>query len=311
MLKFVTRMLEARNHEVRPFVDALEAREYIKSDADVGAVIASAELISMSGVELCWEARLLAGNRRPLYIILMSSNQDWHKVSEALDCGADDFIGKPPVAEELYARLRAAERLTGMQRELIQLATTDALTGVLNRRAFFERATEVCDSVDATTGLSVIMMDIDHFKRVNDSYGHDVGDTVVRSVAGTAAADIQLVGRLGGEEFAMVIEGQSEALAVKAAEALRVKLASLTFMSSIGPFQVTCSFGVSEWRVGDTIDHVLKRADVALYEAKSGGRNRVVAAAACLQPDNDRMGAGMIRAVARASSRPETHDPFA
>ncbi len=98
----------------------------------------------MSGVELCWETRLVATSRRPIYVVMMSSQYDQRSLIEALDSGADDFIGKPPLAEELYARLRAAERLASMQRELIRLATIDPLTGLCNRRGFFEQASEAC-----------------------------------------------------------------------------------------------------------------------------------------------------------------------
>ena len=94
----------------------------------------------MSGLELCWEARVLAGRDRPIYVILMSASIDKSRLGEALNSGADDFISKPPVPDELYARLRAAERLATMQRELVRLASVDALTGVHNRRAFFESA---------------------------------------------------------------------------------------------------------------------------------------------------------------------------
>src|ERR1700736_1519227 len=188
VLKFVGRLLEARDHEVRAFTDGEAALDCIRSDLKVGALITSAELGSMPGIELCWETRLLATCDRQIYVILMSSNQDRQKLIEALDCGADDYIGKPPVAEELYARLRAAERVASMQQELVRLATTDSLTGVLNRRAFFERAREACCRAEAGAALSAVLFDIDHFKRVNDLYGHDVGDRAICAVAQEAAA---------------------------------------------------------------------------------------------------------------------------
>ena len=119
----------------------------IKADPCIEALITSAELKHMSGVELCWEARLLATCRRPIYVLMMSTQYDQRSLIEALDFGADDFIGKPPLAEELYARLRAAERILSMQRELIRLATIDPLTGLCNRRGFFEQATEACARV--------------------------------------------------------------------------------------------------------------------------------------------------------------------
>jgi diguanylate cyclase (GGDEF)-like protein len=299
VLKLVGRMLEARGHEVRAFTDGQAALDCIRADLSVGALITSAELISMSGMELCWEARLLATCNRQIYVILMSSSQDRHTLIEALDSGADDYIGKPPIAEELYARLRAAERVATMHDELIRLATTDPLTGVLNRRAFFERAREVCARADAGGTLSAILFDIDHFKRVNDLYGHDVGDRAIRAVAQEAASEQLIVGRLGGEEFAALVDGQGLDHALALAERLRQKMASLKFDTSHGRLTLTCSFGVSEWEPGDTIDFMLKRADVALYAAKTGGRNRVVAANAGQQADVVPP-SSFLRSVARA-----------
>lgn len=297
VLKFVTQLLEAGHHEARPFTDGFEALQYIKSDSEVDALITSVELQSMSGVELCHETRLLATRGRPIYIVLMSSNYEQSKLIEALDNGADDFIGKPPATEELYARLRAAERFATMQRELVRLATTDPLTGVLNRRAFFEQAEEACARAAAGGTLSGIMTDIDHFKCINDAYGHNVGDMILRIVAREIKVKNEIVGRLGGEEFAIVLKERPLAGAVAIAEALRQKLAALRLEAEGKPVQFTGSFGVAEWRSGESVDELLKRADVALYEAKAKGRNRVVAAAemAAAEPGKS----GVIRAAAR------------
>ena len=274
VLKVVSRLLEARSHQVYPFTDPHAALEHIRTHREVDALITSAELLTMSGLELCWEARLIASANRPLYVILMSSTRDRHRLVEALDSGADDFISKPPVPEELYARLRAAERMTSMQHELIRLAATDPLTGLLNRRAFFERATELCAGADV---LSAIMVDIDHFKRVNDLYGHDVGDSVIRAVADLLAAQGEAAGRLGGEEFVILLKGRTLAEAVEMAERLRAQATSLRFETPREMFAVTLSCGVSERRSGDSIDGFLRRGDVALYAAKAAGRNCVMA----------------------------------
>jgi two-component system, cell cycle response regulator len=109
--RLIVSRLEARGHEVVPFADEREALASIKADPCIEALITSAELKHMSGVELCWETRLLATCRRPIYVLMMSSQYDQRSLIEALDSGADDFIGKPPLAEELFARLRAAERI--------------------------------------------------------------------------------------------------------------------------------------------------------------------------------------------------------
>ena len=216
MRLFVRRLLEARDHEVLPFADGAQALDCMRQNSDVAALITSAELDGMSGLELCWETRILAGRDRPIYVILMSSSVDKSLLGEALDSGADDFISKPPVADELYARLRAAERLGGMQRELVRLASVDPLTGLHNRRVFFEMAEEVRAQ---ECRLTAVMLDIDHFKRVNDLYGHDVGDQAIAAVAKVAAAEDAIVGRLGGEEFAMLLRGRSPADGASVAEA--------------------------------------------------------------------------------------------
>jgi len=295
--KAVTQLLAARGHQVRAFADGLEALAQLRSDPTIDALVTSAEPLGISGVELCWQARLLANSRGPIYIIMMSSNSDLHRVCEALDAGADDYIGKPPVAEELYARMRAAERLAALQRELVRLATTDPLTGLLNRRAFFEHAVAACTHADAAYALSAIMIDIDHFKSVNDRYGHAVGDDAIRSIAHELAGGHAIVGRLGGEEF-VTLMNCGLAQAEQAAQDLRSRIAGRRLETEQGTLTLTCSFGVAEWRIGDTIDELLKRADAALYAAKSSGRNCVVASTNVAPASSDGRGS-IIRTSAR------------
>jgi two-component system, cell cycle response regulator len=274
--RIVTDLIQQGGNEVCPLSDGDEALTYIKKDPTVRALITCAELASMSGVELCKQARALAGGRRPLYILLMSSNDEHNRLVQALDNGADDFICKPPIAEELRARLRTADRVTSMQCELFRYATTDFLTGLLNRRAFFDRAGEMCERAQKGSRLTVFICDLDHFKQINDTHGHSVGDAVLRSVAAEAALLDGVVGRLGGEEFGIVVEGAlSDALDI--AELFRRTVSGLKIYSDDATIEITCSLGLAEWEIGDTIDSVLRRADMALYEAKRAGRNRVVA----------------------------------
>jgi diguanylate cyclase (GGDEF)-like protein len=313
-LKFIYRLLTARGHQVRPFADEHQALKHIQSDLSVEALITSLELTSMSGLELCWEARLLAtAAHRQLYILLMSSSQDRHNLAEALDSGADDFISKPPIAEELYARLRSAERLISMQRELVRLATTDALTGVLNRRAFFESARESIGQSTAGDTLSAIMFDLDHFKQVNDVYGHDVGDEVIRAAARAASVEIVMcgrgiVGRLGGEEFAVVLAGQPISQTMGIAERLRARVAGLRLQTPKVRLTVTCSLGVSEWQPGMGVDQLLKLADLALYRAKEGGRNQVQAADISSVVSEQPTAHGHIRSSPRVSAKSTRSD---
>jgi diguanylate cyclase (GGDEF)-like protein len=270
--KVICKMLEAADHTVRPFADAREALEYLKSDLTVDALITTGEPSSMSGPQLCAEVRTLVNCKRPIYILLMSSNSDNKKLIRALDLGADEIIHKPPDKDELCARLRAAERSVSQKRELIKQADTDVLTGLRNRRSFIETA----EIIMARTALfSAIMFDIDRFKRINDDFGHDAGDQVLRMVAAVAKSTELPVGRLGGDEFSVLLEGKDVVAAVELAGSLQVRISNLPLKTDHGSISVTCSFGVSERLPRDTIDDLLKRADVALYMAKMNGRNRV------------------------------------
>ena len=199
-------------------------------------------------------------------------------VAVALDHGADDSVNNPPAAEELYARLRAAERFGNMQRELVCLAVTDSFTGMFNRRGFFEKAVQPCLRAGKGAPLCAIMADMGSFKRINDTHGHDAGDTAIFAVAHELMSGPWHAGRLGGEEFALLLEGRAMAEAAGIAEMLRGRIAMLRLPASEGHLSLTCSFGIGEWRAGDSIDTLLKRADMALYEAQLAGRDRVVVA---------------------------------
>jgi diguanylate cyclase (GGDEF)-like protein len=289
VLKIVGQLLESAGHRAHPFSDGKDALDFLQANSEIEALITSVELPTMSGIDLCRMARTLSSARRPLYIVVMSSNQDRALLLSALEAGADDFIGKPPATEELFVRMRAAERIGAMQRDLMRLATTDPLTGMLNRRAFFEQAEDICAQSNVTSKLSAIMFDIDHFKRVNDTYGHGAGDTVIGTIADEVRRGFRLAGRLGGEEFAVLLEGSAMPDAVKVAAQLRDSIGALNTDIDGETLKVACSFGVAEWEFGDTIDDLLRRADSALYDAKAAGRNRVVAF------DHAKSGAGAIK----------------
>jgi diguanylate cyclase (GGDEF)-like protein len=186
-----------------------------------------------------------------------------------------------------------------MQRELIRLAVTDSLTGMFNRRGFFEQALQPCRRAEEGTPLCAIMADIDYFKRINDEHGHDAGDKAIFAVAHELMSGSWHAGRLGGEEFALLLEGRNLAEAAAIAERLRGRIAALRIPTGEDRLSLTCSFGVSEWRAGDSIDPLLKRADMALYEAKLTGRDRVVEASDELTSPSYSSAGRPIRAVRR------------
>jgi len=206
---------------------------------------------------------------------------------QALAQGANDFLHKPANLLEMKARilsmLRLRVALVGLQqanRELTRLATTDPLTETLNRRAFLERADAAfsfCRRDDKP--LSAIMLDIDHFKRVNDGFGHAAGDAVLRGFAVRVAPILRgmdIFGRLGGEEFAIVLPGLELQGAVKVAERIRETVIAAPMPTDQGSIPITSSFGAACARQSDAeFAALLHRADEALYAAKSNGRDRV------------------------------------
>jgi diguanylate cyclase (GGDEF)-like protein len=262
-----------RDEQVSLFTDSQEALTCIGHDPSIDVLLTCLDVAPLTGLELCWEARLKACVRRPLYIVVMSPINNAENIAQALDCGADDLISKPIRRPELYARLRVGARLHCAQLDLLRLAETDVLTGLFNRRAFFERFRTALPEAGSDESLSAIMFDIDHFKQVNDTHGHQLGDKVIEAVGHETAMVDGIAGRLGGEEFAILLPGQTQSEALIVAETLRARFESFAFITEAGPVTITCSFGISQWRDGDIADTLLRRADVALYEAKKKGRN--------------------------------------
>ncbi|BCM87291.1 GGDEF domain-containing response regulator [Methylobacterium indicum] len=284
VLKIVTGMLEAGGHTVVAFSDSAAALAHVEADPSIACVLTSLEVEPLNGLELCWLLRALADERRPLTILVMSSARDERPLGEVLDSGADDFLSKPPSPKELHGRLRAAERVLGLQRALIRQADTDHLTQLLNRGALMRHADRALAGASAGNPLAMLQVDIDHFKSINDRFGHDIGDQVIRRVAQILRETGATAGRLGGEEFAVLMPGHGIAGAAVVAHRIRSQCAAGT-VPGLPDLRFTASIGLSEWAPGDSVDSLLKRADVALYAAKRGGRDRVAVTGADREPE--------------------------
>jgi diguanylate cyclase (GGDEF)-like protein len=223
-------------------------------------------------------------------VILQTALDGTEHMVKGLDAGADDYIAKPIKFEELVARVRAMLRIKGLQEELARandelrhMSQTDGLTGVDNRRHIEERLTEAFEhAARLNEPLAVVMTDVDHFKSVNDTHGHQAGDAVLRQVADVlrdTAREIDRVGRYGGEEFLVLLPGANLEDARAYAERARAAVERREFGYEGGALRRTLSAGVAAWPHPD-VQHqeaLVKLADDALYAAKSGGRNRVVA----------------------------------
>jgi diguanylate cyclase (GGDEF)-like protein len=254
----------------------------------------------MDGLELCKALRRIEHGRN-MYFLLFSGRDEEKRIVEAFDCGVDDFVQKPFNERLLIARLKGGQRIVRLQeqvedhkkrvrtqaaelgmmnRKLRAVALTDVLTQLPNRRYAMKRLEQQwAVAVRGDRALSVIMLDIDHFKRVNDEHGHDVGDIVLKETARamkSATRDEEEPCRLGGEEFLVICGNTSKSQAAAAAERMRAALESNMIRDGGFNRAVTVSLGVAELSPSmDGIDALLKAADLAVYEAKESGRNCV------------------------------------
>src|SRR6266478_29780 len=249
-------------------------------------VITDWEMPDLTGIELCGQIR---GDRSSYtYIILLTSNADKDQIISGLAAGADDYLTKPFHSGELLARVAVGRRIVDLHREiqaknrlLEELALTDPLTGLPNRRAVENWATRQLSGA-ARHGFSfwVVMADLDAFKRVNDTYGHEAGDVVLKRFADVLRANTRtsnICGRIGGEEFVVVITHVEKPNIQIAIDRIRRELEAEQFNFEGRILGITASFGVSGFQRGALPDfsQVLREADIALYAAKRAGRNRV------------------------------------
>ena len=256
-------------------------------------ILVSTGFADFDPLRLCSQLRSL-DRTRFLPIILLAEQGEDSRIIRALELGVNDYLIRPIDQHELTARLRTQvrrkrynDRLRASVTQTIEMAVTDGLTGLHNRRYLDSHLQTLFDrAVTRRRPLSVMITDLDRFKSINDTHGHDGGDDVLREFASRLRRNVRgidLACRFGGEEFVVVMPDTDGAIAERVAERIRAEIATMPF--PIGrdgkTVEVTISIGVSSILKGqDTVEAMMKRADLALYEAKNGGRNRVVAKAA-------------------------------
>ena len=277
-------------YEVVVACDGVEAWNYLQADDAPKLAILDWVMPGLTGPEVCRRVREHARDKDTYtYILLLTSKSLKEDLIEGMESGADDYITKPFDQHELKVRLRSGTRIIDLQRELVvareelrEQATKDFLTRIWNRSSIldiFQR--ELSRGSRENRAVGVVLADLDHFKSINDTYGHFAGDAVLREFARRMQSSIRpydAIGRYGGEEFLMVLPGCDIVCTQGQAERMRAALANEPMSINDQDRVVTCSFGATSWRPGmeASPEMLIRTADNALYSAKNQGRDQVV-----------------------------------
>jgi diguanylate cyclase (GGDEF)-like protein len=287
--------LSSRGYVVETATNGQEALDKVQANPP-HLILCDVMMPLMDGYEV--SRRIKADTALPYVpIILVTARDSTQDKVEGLDAGADDYITKPINFPELEARVRSMLRIKKLQDELDEankrlkkLSITDGLTGLFNHRHIHQLLHEEWQRTQRTNEpLAVVMLDLDKFKQVNDTYGHPTGDVILYETAQIleeTAREIDMVGRYGGEEFIAILPSSDEDAAAQFAERVRHAVEAHVFRDEDTEVRMTMSCGLAAFpdEAVDGPDELLKRADEALYAAKEGGRNRVVAASQLAEP---------------------------
>jgi two-component system chemotaxis response regulator CheY len=286
--RLMNKVVGAWGYDAVIAADGREALDILLADNPPRLVVTDWMMPNINGVEVC---RIIAEKKLEytIYFILLTAKGDKKDLVHALDSGAHDFIVKPPNMEELRCRLNVGRRLIEAEdkvleyaRQMQEIARKDPLTGVLNRRSFYNLAErEYSRAVRYNISTALLMMDIDYFKKINDTYGHDIGDKALilfsKAVCGNLR-DVDVFARFGGEEFVVLLPDTPAAAACLVAKRLNLLVAGIDIpYEDEKSFNMTVSIGMTMLgKDADGLEQVMKRADNALYKAKDDGRNCVV-----------------------------------
>ena len=278
--RFLSRSLINWGYEVTCAESGEEAWEILQASDAPRLALVGGMLPGMSGLELCGKIRQRDAERST-YVILLTSDNETADLVSAINAGADDFVTKSSDSRELEVRLRAARRILELEEALWRSATHDPMTKLWNRGAIISLLQrEMALAKRQHDSMGVIMVDIDHFKNINDTLGHKAGDVAIIEVAQRMAAELRdydMIGRYGGEEFIVVLPGGDSRAVVNTAERLRRRIADQPFLIEGQQRPITISLGTALANSGAEMDmeQLIRKADEALYDAKDAGRNCV------------------------------------
>jgi two-component system cell cycle response regulator len=289
--RLMQRTLQKSGYEVLVAENGVQALEELSKEDGPRLALLDWMMPELDGLDVCRKVRGRPG-KPYIYITLLTSKLSSSDVVAGLEAGADDYLTKPCNPEELKARLRTGQRVLRLEDTLVEAheemrfkATHDALTGLWNHGAILASLRKELERpAGEHVPLSLLLCDVDHFKRINDTYGHLGGDDILRQIAARlqdAVRPFDTVGRYGGEEFLILLNGCARVNLSDRAERLREAVACRPFLVDSGSLSVSVSAGsltIESRETGLTVELLLKQVDAALYLAKSRGRNRIVCA---------------------------------
>jgi diguanylate cyclase (GGDEF)-like protein len=261
--------------------DGTQAVKLLESPEPPNMALLDWMLPGVEGIDICRRIRQLGTNETYIYTVMLTARNQRQDLLAAMEAGADDYLAKPVDPSELRARILVGKRILELQQRLRFAATHDFLTNLLNRSEILAALhREFSRSGREGKVATIVLCDIDHFKRINDSLGHAAGDEVLREVARRLKSILRpydVVGRYGGEEFLIILPGCELPTGVRRADQLRRLVANTPIRTPFGAIELTISLGVTvtSFSLECTVTDILNQADLSLYAAKNNGRNRV------------------------------------
>jgi len=250
----------------------------IVQEEKIDLILLDIMMPKMDGYKVCTTLKSSTATKN-IPVIFITAKTDEDSIEKAYEVGGIDYVTKPFKPRELLARVKTQLKLKELIEHLDFIASHDEMTGIYNRRKFFSLSSKRFNT--SKEDLYVVMLDIDKFKKINDTYGHPIGDKIIKSVTKTISDYIDkdtIFGRIGGEEFALLCNAPSKDKIIKYMEFIRVSISKIEVIADDkSVVKCTISEGISKvHEKTQTLDDALKEADIALYEAKGSGRNKVI-----------------------------------